>query len=169
MTQARGRYKMVAEIGSAMAVVLSLIFVGLEVRETAEQTALNTESLQVAAYQDLIAQISEFNRLLIEADVAALYTRLGDSEGDWAELSTVDQRRGFSLLFLLFRHADMAFYQFERGMLPEARFESALQPLLGNIDRPLYRAFWADNPSRTSFRAFSATSTGESRMACRHT
>ena len=45
-----GNVKLLAQIASAMAVVISLVFVGLEVRETAEQTALNTVSLQVTAW-----------------------------------------------------------------------------------------------------------------------
>ena len=76
------RYKVVAEVGSALAVVLSLVFVGLEVRGTSRQTALNTESLQVAAYQDLIAQIGQFNQLMARAlprlaDETASRARIG--------------------------------------------------------------------------------------------
>ena len=138
------RYKVVAEVGSALAVVLSLVFVGLEVRGTSRQTALNTESLQVAAYQDLIAQIGEFNQLMVEPETAALYTRLQNPEGDWSDFSEVDERRARSILFFLLRHADMAYYQFERGMLPEDRLESALAPLLSDLHLQLYRTFWED-------------------------
>ena len=55
-----------AEIASAAAVVISLIFVGLEVRESARQTELNTQSLQLSAYQDLIGQIGTINVLNIQ-------------------------------------------------------------------------------------------------------
>lgn len=37
-----------------VAIVASLIFVGLETRHSAMQAELNTRALQIAAYQDLI-------------------------------------------------------------------------------------------------------------------
>lgn len=61
-----GRYRVFAEVASAAAVALTLVFVGLQLRETSRQTALNTASLQVSAYQDLNAQISHFNELLLD-------------------------------------------------------------------------------------------------------
>ena len=128
---------------SAVAVVLSLVFVGLEVRETSQQTALNTEALQVAAYQDLIGQIAGFNQLLLDAEVATVYERLQDPEAIWSDFSVVDRRRARSLLFLLFRHADMAYYQYERGMLPAVRLDSALAPLLDDTPT-IYLSFWRD-------------------------
>jgi len=138
------RYKLLVEILSAIAVVLTLVFVGLELRETARQTALNTESVQVAAYQDLIAQISQFNRLLLDPTIASVFERMMNPKGDWAEFSAVERRQARSLLFLLVRHADMAFYQYQRGLLPKDRLNSALLPLLSDIDKPMYRAFWEE-------------------------
>jgi len=139
-----GRYKIAAEITSAAAVVLTLLFVGLEVREATRQTALNTQSNQVAAYQDLISQITQFNQLLLDPQVAAVFERMTDPDGNWAEFSAVERRQARSLLYILVRHADMAFYQFERGMLPEERLHSALRPLLSDMDKPIYRAFWEE-------------------------
>ncbi len=133
-----------AQLGSALAVVLSLVFVGLEVREASRQTGLNTEAIQIAAYQDLVAQISELNRLLVEPDAASLFERLLDPGGDWAEFSQTDRRRGRSMLILILRHADMGYYQYQRGVLSEERLESALAPWLLFADRPLFRSFWEE-------------------------
>ena len=145
----RRNYRVVAEVGSAIAVVVSLVFVGLEVQETAEQTALNTVSLQVAVYQELIGQIGEWNRTLLDPDIAELLTRIQDPQGEWSQFSRAEERRARSLLFLLFRHADMAFYQFEQGMLPEARLRSALVPFFANLARPMVRQHWEQ--SKTNF------------------
>lgn len=139
------RIKGIAELVSVIAVVLSLVFVGLEVRETARQTALNTESVQVTAYQNLISQIAEFNRLLLQPDVAILYNRMQDDNTDWSQFSVVERRQARAILFILFRHADMAFYQYERGMLPEARLESALGPVC--VQPPVCRSFWEERKS----------------------
>ena len=151
-----GSVKLLAQIASAAAVAISLVFVALEVRETAEQTALNTVSLQVTAYQELIGQIDEWNRVMLDPDLAELWGRVRDTNGDWSEFSAIDERRARSLLFLLFRHADMAFYQYERGMLPDERLESALVPFYSTLDAPMGREHWerAKDNFVPAFRAY---------------
>ncbi len=148
--------KLFAQIASSAAVAISLVFVGLEVKETAEQTALNTVTLQVTAYQALISQIDEWNRTVLDPEIAALALSLDDPNGDWSRLSDVDQSRARSLLYLLIRHADMAFYQYERGMLPEERLESALVPFLFTISSPMGRAHWESAKANfvPAFRAY---------------
>ena len=138
------RYQVVAEIASAGAVALTLVFVGLQLREANRQTALNTTSLQVAAYQDLNAQISHFNELLLAPDLAVVFERMNDTTWTWSKFDLVQRRQARSLLFMRFRQADMAFYQFDRGMLSEERLNSALRPLLSGIDKPIFRTFWEE-------------------------
>jgi hypothetical protein len=138
------RYRVVAEIASAAAVALTLVFVGLQLRETGRQTALNTTTIQVAAYQDLNAQISHFNELLLDPGLALVFERMTDSAWDWSRFNHVERRQARSLLYMRIRHADMAFYQFDRGMLPEERLNSALRPLLSDIDKPVFRTFWEE-------------------------
>ncbi|HSJ10894.1 MAG TPA: hypothetical protein VK928_13305 [Longimicrobiales bacterium] len=139
---ANGRYRVIAETASATAVALTLVFVGLQLRETSRQTALNTASLQVSAYQDLNAQISHFNELLLDPGTALVFEHMMDPAWKWSDFSAVERRQARSLLFMRIRHADMAYHQFERGMLSEERLESALRPLLSDIDKPVVRQFW---------------------------
>ena len=136
------RFRSLAEVGSAIAVVVSLVFVGLEVRETARQTELNTEALRLAAYQDLISQISQLNLALLDSATAAVYLKIGDPEGDRASMSRIERSQGDRILFLLVRHADMAYYQFEQGLLSEERLESAVRPFTSLLGAPIYRDFW---------------------------
>jgi hypothetical protein len=42
------------------------------------------------------------------------------------------------------RQADMAYYQFERGMLSQDRLNSALRPILSDADKPVFRDFWKE-------------------------
>ncbi len=93
MTQNQARYKQVAEVVSAIAVIMSLVFVGFGVRETARQTELNTDALRVAAYQDLVAQISRFNEVLLDPELAALCLKMQDPEGSWSDLTPVGRPR----------------------------------------------------------------------------
>jgi len=138
------KYKLVVEVVSALAVVLSLVFVGIGVRETARQTKLNTEALQVAAYQDLLAQIAQFNEVLLDPELAAVYAVMLDPDASWSDLDLVRATQARRILFLIVRHADMAFYQFEKGLLPEERLTSALRLFLADIDKPIFRKFWEE-------------------------
>jgi hypothetical protein len=130
------------EIASAVAVILSLIFVGLEVRESARQTELNTQSLQVTAYQDVIAQISTINLLNIEHPEIAQHIQ---SVSSISELPDGARGQIGNYYFLLTRHGDMAYYQYELGMLTEERLESALGLLNFMMCDPRYREFWTGN------------------------
>ncbi len=134
----RGRF---TQIASAAVVVLSLVFVGLEVRESARQTEVNTQSLQVSAYQDLIAQIQLINLTLLEN--SELRIRLNENaESAWGDLSVDDAGEFTAFFYLLLRHGDLAFYQYELGMLTEERLLSALGPLGGRLCIPLFGEFW---------------------------
>ena len=46
-----------------VAIVASLIFVGIETRHSAIQAELNTRALQIAAYRDLIDNIAEITEI----------------------------------------------------------------------------------------------------------
>jgi hypothetical protein len=147
--------RLIAQLGSAVAVALSLVFVAIEVRETSEQTALNTAALQVAAYQDLIGQINEWNRTMLDPNVAALHVRLQDPQGSWTQLTDVEEAQAIALVFLLTRHADMAFYQFERGVISEERLTSVMTPFIANLQHPMIRAHW-ERTKRNFVPAFAA-------------
>ena len=134
----RGRF---TEMASAVIVVLSLIFVGLEVRESARQTELNTQSLQVSTYQELITQISNINVMMLENPELGRRVRQ-TFNSSWDELSADERADRAALFYLILRHGDMAFYQYELGMLTEDRLESALGPLYGQLCTPTFRGFW---------------------------
>ena len=149
-------FRLLAEIASAIAVVVSLVFVGLEVRETARQTELNTEALRLAAYQDLISQISDFNMALLDPEVASVYLRASDPQSDWASMNSIERSQADRILYLLVRHADMAFYQVEQGLLSEDRLNSAVRPFTADLDSPIYRDFWERSKQHfvPSFQAY---------------
>lgn len=64
MTRERQK-DVLASIG-LIAVIASLIFVGIETRNGAIQAELNTEALEMTAYQQMIDSINEMNALAIE-------------------------------------------------------------------------------------------------------
>ncbi len=122
--------KAIRETLGFLAVVAGLVFVGVEIQQ-------NSRSVQVAAYQDLIAQISALNTLVIEnPDFAELVV------GSRESLTPVQQLQHTALLWLLFRHGDMAYYQYERGVLDDDRLLSATGPLRQQLRDPFVQGEW---------------------------
>ena len=130
------RMSTILEIVSAIAVVISLVFVGLEIRNSSMQTEQNTLTLQVAAYQDLIGRIVELNTIGIQQSttIETLIALESPSEQQFAQLD--------AFLWILFRHGDMAYFQFENGAIDEERMLSAMTPLLGRLRYPYVSERW---------------------------
>ncbi len=80
----------------------------------------------------------EMNTLIIQdPEVAAfMYKVYFTSE----ELTDLEQFRFSRAAYLRFRHGDMAFFQYQRGAIDEARLRSSLKIL--NISNPRVRVFW---------------------------
>ncbi len=135
---AREKWKDLIESVGIVAIVASLVFVGIETRNSTRQAVLNTQALEIAAYQDLMDNIAEMNAIIVQdPELAALMykaTRTTES------LTDLEQYRYTRALFMRFRHGDMAFFQYERGAIDEARLRSALQIL--NLENPNARNFW---------------------------
>lgn len=122
-----------------VAIIGSLYFVGLETRNSTKSTELNTQALEIAAYQELINNISEMNALAVQSEEAArVMLRMRGRMP-----SELEATRLLSAFFMEFRHGDIAYFMYERGAIDEDRLRSTLRPL------PLYgesgRAFWSRN------------------------
>lgn len=122
-----------------LAVIGSLIFVGIETRLASKQTELNTRAVEIAAYQELMSNITAANaQSITSAEAATIIAAMRE-----VPESAVTSSRIESAFFQQFRHGDIAFFMYERGVIDEARLQSSLRPL------PLYgergRAFWDRN------------------------
>lgn len=130
------RLSITLEVISALVVVISLVFVGLEIRNSTEQTEQNTRTLQVSAYQDLISRIVDLNMISIEESVTIETLVAIESP------SVTETHRLNSFLWILFRHGDMAYFQFESGSISEERMLSAMKPLLLRLGNPKILSRW---------------------------
>jgi len=118
------------------AIIASLVFVGIESRNSTKQSALNTQALEIAAYQELMTNIDDMNSLSLESEAAAsVLMEIWDE--DPVDIQQFQQNRA---LYLLFRHGDLAFFMYERGAIDEDRLLSALAPL--PVDSEVGRDFW---------------------------
>jgi hypothetical protein len=118
-------WALVAEIFGGAGVILSLLLVAYELNQSTQEASLNTRALEIAAYQDLIDGITQLNVLLLSnPDLArTVNTALDDPEG----LTDEQRLAAIGYLMTVFRHGDMAFFQYQQGVIGEARLRSALR------------------------------------------
>ena len=133
----RQQKKDILEVVGFIALIASLVFVGIETRNSSQQTALNTQAIEMAAYQELMNNIQEFNELSLESSHAA-----EAMIGLWGVHP--DDMEGFQqdrALFILFRHGDLAYFQYERGAIDEERLMTAIRVI--PLWRPEVVDWWA--------------------------
>lgn len=122
------RWALIAEIIGGIAVVLSLIFVGFQIQQSSEETAMNTRALEATAYQNLIAQIESMNTLIIQdPEFADLYNRMLNRE---SPSNNVERQRIVTFITLSIRHGDMAFKQYQKELIDKESLDSVLTPLI---------------------------------------
>jgi hypothetical protein len=134
----REHLKDLIEATGFIAIIASLVFVGIETRNSTKQAILNTQALEIAAYQELMNNMADMNTLVVQdPEVAALmFKAYRTSE----ELTDLEQFRFNRACFLRFRHGDMAFFQYQRGAIDEARLRSTLEIL--NYSNSRVIDFW---------------------------
>ena len=112
-------FALIGEIVGGIAIVCSLIFVGIQIRQNAEVSEIN-------AYQDLTAQITLMNSLRVEdPSFANLFWRFdhGEQPHDDTERARLE-----AFLYMVFRHGDLAYRQYDRGMIDRDSLVSMLAP-----------------------------------------
>jgi hypothetical protein len=115
-------FALVAEIISAVAIVASLIFVGLQIQQ-------NSRIAQVNAYQDLTAQILNLNAANSQNPaLAALHVKARNRE----ELTEIENYMLAQEMIGVIRHGDLAFLQYQQGYINLTQLENLLAPLLVN-------------------------------------
>jgi len=134
------KWALIAEIVGGIAIVVSLIFVGYQVRQ-------NTQVTQVAAYQQLISGISEFNtQTLANPGLRAVRIKL-NSGTRIEELNPDEQQIINAFLYLAYRNGDMAYMQYRNGMIDEDRLISGLGILVNFLELPTVQRHWEQRKS----------------------
>lgn len=135
----RQQWKDLLEAIGFLAIIGSLYFVGVETRNSAEQTALNTQAIEISAYQALTANILEANAIAIaDEDAAEILRAMRDGNPDQARSTRIQ-----SAFFMQFRHGDIAYFMHKQGAIDEDRLRSTLRPL--PLAGPTGLKFWNEN------------------------
>ncbi len=119
-----------AEIVAAVAVVVSLVFVGVQVRQSTAETVLNRRIAEATAYQSLQEQLAVITTIQIEnPDLRRVMSRVGNGETLEAPADEDDRRLYLAFERLVIRLADLAYQQHQAGLVDDARLVSMLAPL----------------------------------------
>ena len=136
------KWALVAELTGGFAVVVSLVFVGYQIQQSNEQAALNTTALQVTAYQQLIDGISDFNIQTIQNPELRSVRMSVEAGADFEDL-TLEEREIFNaFLYLAYRNGDLAYLQFQKGIIDEERLRSGMGLLVNYLRIPTVRQHW---------------------------
>lgn len=107
------RLSVLAELIGAVAVVLSLMYVAVEIRQ-------NTQAVQSATYQELVARSNEF--LVVLAQDSTLTDIWLRGEADLSSLTDTEGQRYWWIVQAYWRNMENAFRQHERGMLGDLEY-----------------------------------------------
>jgi len=113
-------------------VIAGIIFLGIEIQQ-------NTVSSRVNAYQDLTGRIMDF----VGEGGERYQPGYQPSREAFEQLSDTEQRRLRGVVVSRFRFGDLAFYQYEMGMLTEERFESLMRPITNEICKWPFPDVWS--------------------------
>ena len=123
--------------------IASLIFVGLELRQ-------NQQVARVTAYQALAEQIASYNALLLsEPDLNQIRNAVLNNEN----LTEEDAEQYRAFWRMLRRQSELAYLQYENGIINEELLHRTLEPLVTHIQlSDLARRAWDGDIRRLSQR-----------------
>ena len=124
-------YAAIGEILGAIAVVISLIYVGLQIRDN---TRVNSASAR-HAISEFALEFSKFN-----AEHADRLARVMQE----TELDEPDRLFRWWCHMMVMLHAETYYHSFQVGMMPEAHWQGYVRYVEGYVRSPGMREFWDD-------------------------
>lgn len=134
------KWALLAEIIGGIAIVISLGVVAFELNQGTKQAVLNTSALEIASYQDLIDSISNLNEIALNNPElgAAIQKSLTNPD----DLSKGELRQTRFYFMTLFRHGDMAYFQYQRGAINHERLDSVLSIVTARLRSKSVLKLW---------------------------
>lgn len=93
-----------------------------------------------------MAGTARFNEVEI-SDPELLQLMEGIRGATLADMDSDDRARALAYMYIQLRFGDMAFHQFELGLISEARLESALAPLKAYSCYAIFQEYWSNRKS----------------------
>ena len=125
----------IAEISAAVLVIVTLIYVGIQIKQ-------NTNMLKLSTAHNTAEDFSSLYLILADrADLADIFFR---GLQDLKELEPVEHIRFYSIFHKWFRTYENAYYQFRHGALEAEAFEGLTWQLIMVKTQPGVQAYWQD-------------------------
>ncbi|MBD1930427.1 MULTISPECIES: hypothetical protein [Cyanophyceae] len=123
----------VTDIVQTIAVVVSLIYVAIQVRE-------GTRAAKGATYQSIITAFAEIeSRISQDAEVAGLY---GSGQANIDNLNETEKARFNELMYSLFNLYENLHYQYNNKLLEEELWAGWCQNMRDHLAQPGVAAWW---------------------------
>ena len=127
-------WKDIAELIGIAAIVASLVFVGLQMRQTHDIALVTLYQMRADAARE-VASVSLDSEALHE-----VYKRLNAGE----EVSESDLSLVRDSWFLFFNHFENSHFLYQEGFLSEEHWQSDLISIVEEMRDPFVRDFWTD-------------------------
>ena len=125
-------YALIAEIVSAAAVVAGLIFVGLEVRQGAEETAANTQAIVISNVQALAERTQQMTLQLASNEVYA-QAFINAQKNDISSLTPLERVHVTGFIVTMLKVGEESFIQYQSGYLSEELLNTRLALVVNTI------------------------------------
>lgn len=137
----------ISQILAAIAVIPSLIFVGLQMRQNTRAVRATMSQAHANGYQEIIGRIYESEAL------TRIYLK-GSFHPE--QLDATESVRFMLMLASVFRFLDASYAQYREGQLPEMHWRSIEKMILATTGTPGQRLWWERRKDTLSdaFRAW---------------
>jgi len=123
----------VSEFVGAFAVVVSLIYLSIQIKG-------NTESARTSTYQSVVSEFGALNRAMASTPgLSMLFIR---GMEDFSLLSADEKARCSQLFFVCFHNFENMFYQYRKGYLEDDVWLCWKRIMLAYYLRPGFQAWW---------------------------
>jgi hypothetical protein len=144
----------IGEIVAAAAVLITLIYLAVQIRQNTNQMERSDRAARGQSYQDLLTGLqSHLAPLALDESTSDLFHR---GLKNFESLNDLEQ---FRFNWLMGGHIvtnENVFYQREEGMLSEERSEQLFQSLQWFFVNPGFRSWWKNYPKSTLHPEFVA-------------
>ena len=124
----------IGEIVSSIGVVISLIYLAIQVKK-------NTETERTTTYQSVVSDFGALNRTMSSTpELSYLYVNAMENFG---ELDPDEKARISQLFFATFHFFENMFYQHLKGYLEDDVWRGWKRLMLTYYSRPGFRSWWA--------------------------
>jgi len=144
-----GNWAALAEIISAIAVVVTLVYLAIQIKHSKESLDANTKAIRGQAISDITRNVHDQMHMFIQGhDVVATFQRFATDDS----LNPTDAFLLDSVLSAVFVARQNEFFQWKQGLLDEDVFRSLHHVILTILGSPNGQHWW-ENEGRRMFTA----------------